>query len=71
MAKPAGTKSHLNTGDTIEYALTMQVEAHNTPIWVRMAGETTVRESESAQQAMNRLTGWIEGQLEAKIDDLI
>lgn len=62
-------KQHLDTGDKIEFSMTMQWEAHDTPMWIRAGADTTVREKESAKDAWNRLTAFVEERLEEKIDE--
>jgi len=62
-------KKHLDTGDKIEFSMTVQIDAHDTPMWIRAGGDTTVRESESAKEAWQRLTAFYEALLEEKIDE--
>lgn len=69
MAREKGQKAHLDTGDTIEYSLTVQVEGHTT-MWVKAGVSTTVREKETAQQALKRGVNFVEDFLVKKIDEL-
>ncbi len=62
-------KQHLDTGDKIEFSITVQIESHTTPMWIRAGGDTTVREKESAKEAWQRLTAFFEERLEEKIDE--
>ena len=67
----ARTKS-LDTGDSIEYSMTTTVKpAKGVEVWLKVGASTTVREEESGARAMRRLTTFVDGQLETKVDDLI
>lgn len=70
MARTAGQKSHLDTGDLIEYSVSAQIRTGGAEMWLKMGASTTVRESESATKAMQRLTTWVEDQLAEKISEL-
>ena len=63
-------KHGLSDGEKVEYALTFQLEAHSTPMWIRMGGETVVRSTETASKAMERLGAFVESELDKKITEL-
>lgn len=71
MARPSGQKAHLDTGDTIEYSLTLQIDSSRSGTkWVKAGVTTTVRENETANQARKRGVDFVENFLMEKFDEL-
>lgn len=58
-------------GDKVEYGLSTNVQVGNRKeVWVRAALTTTAREGESTAQVRHRLTQFVEGFLDSKIEEL-
>ncbi len=60
----------LDSGDTVEYSVTTQISpGAGLTFWIKAGGTTTVRDGESGRQAFRRLAGFVEGRLDAKVEE--
>lgn len=68
---PKATTEELQVGDTIEYGITMEVSPQRgSKAWIKMGATSSVREGESTEQARQRVCGWVETKLDARLDEL-
>ena len=63
-------KPDLDVGDSLEFSETVELEPEKgVKVWMKMGGTTTVRVGETGSKTLNRLSGFIERKIEAKIDE--
>lgn len=64
--------SALNVGDAIVYGVTHEVELPDrTKIWPKFNASTTIRPSETAEQATDRLVGFVHDQIALRIKQAV
>lgn len=62
----------LNVGDAIVYGVTHEVELPDrTKIWPKLNASTTIRPSETAEQATDRLVGFVHDQIALRIKQAV
>lgn len=61
----------LQTGDSIEYSITLEVSAGpGQKAWVKFGSNSVVRESETTDQAVQRLALFVESEIDRRLDEL-
>lgn len=64
--------SPMNVGDAIVYGVTHEVELPDrTKIWPKFNASTTIRPSETAEQATDRLVGFVHDQIALRIKQAV
>lgn len=61
----------LQTGDTFEYSLTVEVSPRRgQKAWLKVGTTSSVREAESTEQAVQRITRFVEDEMDKRFDEL-
>lgn len=55
--------------DSVEYGATLELTVGGNKVWLKLGGTTSVRESETPDEAMARLSDWVEKNLDAKMKE--
>lgn len=64
-------KPILMPGDTVDYSLSCQVKTRQkTDVWVKMGVTSTVQDGETADDAMSRVIGYVQNNIDEQIDEL-
>lgn len=69
--KEKPVKEPLQSEDTIEYGITMEVSpSPGRKAWIRVGTTSSVRGDETTEQAKRRIYDFVDGELDARLEEL-
>lgn len=70
-APPVVQNDALSPQDTIEYGITLEVSpSRGQKAWIKLGATSSVRDGETTEDARNRVTTWVEEELDRRVDEL-